>query len=285
MSEPALERAYRSCQALARSHYENFPVASWLLPAHLRRPVAAIYAFARTADDIADEGESPASTRLETLSRLEADLLTAVESGATDAPILLACADTIRRFDLPVALFQDLLSAFRQDVTKTRYADFGEVMQYCRRSANPVGRLLLILHGRDSERNCALSDAVCSALQLINFYQDLHQDILENDRIYIPGDEMRQYGITPMQLREGTNSVAMKQLLRKQYARAQRLLNSGAPLGKALRGRFGLEIRTIILGGQRMLRYLQAPETDLFSRPRLSSADWRWMLWHALIRK
>lgn len=285
MSLPDVDAAYRACLAQARNHYENFPVASRLLPARLRRPVAAIYAFARTADDIADEGNLPVPERLAALDRLEAGLLAAVDSPHPDNPILLASADTIRRYGLPLTLFQDLISAFRQDVTKTRYADFGELMQYCRRSANPVGRLLLILHRRDSPRNLALSDAICSALQLINFYQDLHQDISENDRLYIPLDEMARFEVTVEDFRNRCSDDRMRRLLRLQYGRAQKLLDSGAPLGTALRGRFGLEIRTIILGGRRILQHLQAQREDLFVRPRLTPGDWRWMLWHALIRK
>ncbi|BAZ94573.1 phytoene/squalene synthetase [Thiohalobacter thiocyanaticus] len=280
MSHPELARAYRHCRALARSHYENFPVASLLLPRRLRDPVAAIYAFARHADDLADEGDAPPEARLAALADWETGLLETLAGQPAPEPILLACSNSILRFGLPVELFQDLLSAFRQDVTQTRYDDFGELMQYCRRSANPVGRLLLRLHGVVDPRREAESDAICSALQLINFYQDLRQDILENDRIYLPLDELERFEVSEDDLRAGRDSTALRRLLQFQYNRARRLLRSGAPLGRALRGRFGLEIRAIVLGGSRVLDRLQ--NSAPFARPRLTTGDRLWLLWHAL---
>jgi len=280
MKNPELARAYRHCRTLARTHYENFPVASRLLPRRLRDPVAAIYAFARHADDLADEGTAAPDERLAALQAWETALLDTLAGDPAPDPILLACADSIRRFDLPVELFRDLISAFRQDVTRTRYADFGELMQYCRRSANPVGRLLLRLHGVADPRREAESDAICSALQLINFYQDLRQDSLENDRIYLPQDELARFQVSEDDLRAGRDSPALRRLLQFQYSRARRLLRSGAPLGRALRGRFGLEIRAIVLGGSRVLDQLQ--NSAPFARPRLSAADRLWLLWHAL---
>lgn len=278
-----VEAAYHECLARARSHYENFPVASWLLPHRLRRPVAAVYAFARQADDLADEGGLEAGQRLAALQGLGRALDRAVAGAEVEDPVLIALADTIRRHALPVEPFHHLLRAFRQDVTKTRYADFGEVMQYCRYSANPVGRVLLHLAGEASPQNLAYSDAVCSALQLINFYQDLAQDYAEMGRIYLPADEMRRYGVGERHLRERISDGAMRRLMQHQYRRADRLLRAGAPLGRALRGRFGLEVRMIILGGARILYRLQRQQDDVFSRPRLRPADAWAMLRGALL--
>jgi len=272
----AVRQGYRWCRALARSHYENFPVASFFLPARLRNPVAAIYAFARTADDIADEGNASADERLQQLDAMELELQ-AIDSDATpDVPLYQALADTIARNNLPIVLFRDLLSAFRQDVHKNRYADFGEVMDYCRRSANPVGRLLLHLTRQASDHNLALSDALCSALQLVNFLQDIEQDYRENGRIYIPQDEMQRFAINEEDIEQRRNSFQLRLLVQHQIQRASKLLRAGSPLGKVLKGRFGLELRAIILGGARTLEKLYQQE-DMFSRPRLDGAD-RWRI-------
>ncbi len=267
-------QGYRWCRTLARSHYENFPVASFLLPTRLRNPVAAIYAFARTADDIADEGDATTDERLQQLDAMTL-ALDAISSGTTpDAPLYQALADTITRNKLPIALFHDLLSAFQQDVGKHRYADFGEVMDYCRRSANPVGRLLLYLTGQASERNLAMSDALCSALQLVNFLQDIEQDYRENGRIYIPQDEMQRFAVSEVDIEQRRNSFQLRLLIQHQIQRTSKLLRAGSPLGKVLKGRFGLELRAIILGGARTLEKLYQQE-DMFSRPRLDFADRR----------
>lgn len=281
MTDAALDQAYADCLSLARSHYENFPVASWLLPRALRRPVAVIYAFARTADDLADEGDMTPGERLAGLDELSM-MLDAIAAGTPQNSALgRALADTVMRHALPLAPFHDLLSAFRQDVTTTRYADFGAVMDYCRRSANPVGRLLLhLLHETDS-RNLAYSDAICSALQLINFHQDLYPDYAERGRIYLPQDEMRRFDVTEEHLRDRRGDFALRRLMQLQYERAQRLLQSGAPLAKRLRGRFGYELRLTVLGAQRILSHLMRSDNP-FARPRLDAADWAWMLWHAL---
>lgn len=269
---PATQQDYRWCRALARSHYENFPVASIFLPAQLRNPIAAIYAFARSADDIADEGDTSADERLQQLDTMEL-ALNAIASGTTpDAPLYRALADTITRNNLPIDLFNALLSAFRQDIRKNRYADFGEVIDYCRRSANPVGRLLLHLTGQASERNLAMSDALCSALQLVNFLQDIEQDYRERGRIYIPQDEMQHFAVSEEDIGQRRNSAQLRLLVQHQIQRASKLLRAGSPLAKTLKGRFGLELRAIILGGTRILEKLHQQE-DMFSRPRLGFAD------------
>ena len=288
MPDRALERAYADCLASARSHYENFPVASWLLPRALRRPVAVIYAFARQADDIADEGDLAAEARLARLAELD-ELLDGIAAGvppttSADPGLALALADVIGRQRLPIGLFRDLLSAFRQDVTQKRYANFGEVMDYCRRSANPVGRLLLHLQGCTDTRDLACSDAICSALQLINFYQDLGQDYAENGRIYLPQDEMQHHGVDESHFRERRTDFGMQQLMRNQYARTFRLLRAGAPLARRLPGRFGFELRLTVLGGRRILERLDQNRTDVFARPRLTRNDWARIVWRALRR-
>jgi hydroxysqualene synthase len=279
-----IRRAYDQCTRQARAHYENFPVASWLLPARLRGPVAAIYVFARRADDLADEGHQPPEERLTALDTLERRLTAAAEGHPDDDAGFVALAHAICTHGLPVSLFRDLLDAFRQDVTKQRYRDFGEVMQYCRRSANPVGRLLLHLVDHTDERSLAWSDAICTSLQLINFYQDLSQDYHEMGRIYLPQDEMARFGVTEAHIGQRISDLPMRQLMQLQYERADRLLRAGAPLGAVLRGRFGLEIRLITVAGARVLWHLKRQHSDLFSRPRLRLADYAAILRGALFR-
>jgi hydroxysqualene synthase len=271
--DPETAAAYEHCLRRATSHYENFPVASRLLPRRLRGPVAAIYCYARDADDIADEDPGPVEQRRAALRRMQARVRSLDDPSGETEPEWRALADTLQRFDLPVDLLTDLADAFIQDLDKTRYADFGEVMAYCRRSANPVGRLLLHLADRATPENLACSDAVCSALQLINFHQDLHQDFAEHGRIYIPLDEMAAHGISEQHLRDRISDFRMRSLMQLQYRRADRLLRAGAPLGRALPGRLGLEIRAIIQGGARVLWRLRQQD-DVFSRPRLRIGDW-----------
>jgi squalene synthase HpnC len=274
MKHHNLEAAYRHCEQLARSHYENFPVASWLLPAAMRRPVAVIYAFARSADDYADEGEYSTEQRLALLNGYGEKLQQLSHSEVPDDPVFIALADVIAQHRLPLQLFHDLLSAFAQDVTKQRYTSFSELLDYCRRSANPVGRLLLHLSGNDSEENLQLSDHICTALQLINFYQDLAQDFDENGRIYIPQDEMQAYGVDESHFARRSGEKEMVALFLFQVARAKEMMQRGKPLGRRLRGRFGLEIRLIIEGGLAVVERLEQCANSPFSRPRLRRHDW-----------
>lgn len=278
---PRIKAAYRHCRQHASAHYENFPVASWLLPARLRGPVAAIYCFARDADDLADEDPRPIEERRAALLAMQERVQILEDPAAEHEPEWIALADACSRFDLPAAPFSDLIDAFVQDLEQTRYATFGEVMDYCRRSANPVGRLMLHLNGNPTEEMLGYSDAVCSALQLINFYQDLQQDLQENNRIYLPQDELDQYGVTEAMLEAGQTTFQLRNLMQFQYARADRLLRAGAPLGGMLRGRMGLEIRAIINGGARVLWRLRQQE-DVFARPRLRTRDAWIILRHSL---
>jgi squalene synthase HpnC len=280
-----IQQAYRYCQNIATSHYENFPVASKLLPRRLRQPIMVIYAFARTADDLADEGEDSNEQRLQNLQAFEQKLRDVEQGKPSDELLFIALNDVIQRFNIPYSLFYDLLSAFQQDVQKNRYQHVGEVMDYCRRSANPIGRIYLILMGRDSEKNNAYSDGICSALQLINFLQDVQQDLVENDRIYIPMDEMESFGVKLIDLKAGNCPPAMQQLLEKQRERARKMLKAGAPLIKQLKGRSRFELSMIVFGGMRILQRLHETREQCFARPRLRKRDWGWIVWRSFFPK
>lgn len=278
--------AYDHCIHLARSHYENFPVASRLLPAQIRRPIAIIYAFARSADDIADEGNEPPEIRLAALAEYTRQLRHIEAGEKVDGPVFIALADVIQQHQLPIQLFHDLISAFSQDVSKRRYTDFDELEDYCRRSANPVGRLMLHLTGNDSDENLRASDAVCSALQLINFWQDLAQDYDENNRIYLPQNEMAQFGVSENHLRNRINDADMQALMNVQLVRTRSIMLRGAPLGKRLKGLFGIEIRAIIHGGIEILNRLDEQlEQDIYKRPRLRRLDTLRLLWRAVLKR
>jgi len=271
MSKPSIAEAYAYCLQLARSHYENFPVASLLLPKRLRQPVCVIYAFARTADDFADEGDAEQITRLSQLNAYSAALAKiADKSYQGDNPIFIALADVIEQHHLPFSLFEDLLTAFKQDVVKSRYANFDEVLDYCRYSANPVGRLLLHLDAQDTEIQLQQSDAICSALQLINFYQDIEQDYVEQDRVYIPLDELHAAKLTETDLvKPDTKRIAT--LLRALYRRTAIMMQEGFPLGVSLKGPMGWEVRAMTLGGIQTLALLAKQSNhQLLTRPRLS---------------
>lgn len=263
-------------------HYENFPVASVLLPPAQRAPIEVIYRFARSADDFADEGDDPPETRLAKLDAYR-DELARIERGESPAtPLFDDVARIVREYHLPVQLFRDLLDAFSQDVVKTRYADFAELLDYCRRSANPVGRLLLHLFRMTDERSLAQSDSVCSALQLVNFWQDAEIDWAK-DRIYLPMDEMRRFGVGESHLAERRCDDAWRALLAFQVDRARRMLLDGWPLGRALPGRMGLEIRTTVRGGLRILEKLESAGYDMFRRrPVLKWFDWPLLLARSL---
>jgi len=269
---------------MAVDHYENFPVASVLLPRKLRRPVELIYAFARRADDFADEGDEPASERLARLNEFSREL-DRIEAGEPPRQALFAdLAPVIATHGLPIQLFRDLLSAFSQDVVKARYADFGEVLDYCRRSANPVGRLLLHLYRATEPRNLACSDDICTSLQLINFWQDVEIDF-RKDRIYLPRDEMAEYGVSESQIANRVANDAWRALMLFQIERTQTMMQAGEPLGRRLPGRIGLELRMIVAGGSRILEKLRAVEGDVFrKRPVLGPLDWIFMFCRSLAR-
>lgn len=268
---------------MAVDHYENFPVASVLLPAHLRRPVAIIYRFAREADDFADEGDAPAHTRLAQLDHFRAQLAALERGEAPEIGWFSRLGGVIEQHRLSFRPFYDLLSAFSQDVVKTRYATYGEVLDYCRRSADPVGRLLLGLYCADTPRHRAWSDAICSSLQLINFLQDVAIDY-RKDRIYLPQEDLARFGVTEADIAAGTHDARWQALMAFQVGRARALLRSGAPLGRALGGRIGLELRMIVAGGARILDKIEGVRGDVFRRrPVLGKPDWARMLWRATV--
>jgi phytoene synthase len=263
---------------MAVDHYENFPVASILLPRRIRRAVEVIYHFARQADDIADEGDLSDEERLAKLDEFRTELQRFDTAEGPQTPLFVALASIVKKYQLPVQLLHDLLDAFSQDVIKKRYANFEELLDYCRRSANPVGRLLLHLYGEASPQNLVYSDHICSSLQLINFWQDVQKDYAIA-RIYIPQDEMARFSVNEAQIAEGKVDAVWRKLMQFQVQRARDMMRSGAPLGSILRGRIGLEMRLIIAGGNRILGKLEKADFDMFTRrPVLRPYDWLIML-------
>ena len=267
------------------SHYENFPVATVLCPPHLRPAIAAIYWFARTADDIADEGDALPQTRLDDLAAYRADLM-ATAAGLPPSPrwakVFGQLGPMIRQFDLPVDLLADLLSAFEQDVVKQRYASQAELLDYCRRSANPVGRLLLHLYGVDDAESLAQSDGICSALQLINFWQDLGVDI-PRGRIYLPADSWAAHGVDEAQLLRLESHPNTINLIAAHARQADAMMRKGSQLVKKVPGRGGWELRLVVQGGLRILDKIEAQGFDtLRRRPKLGAWDMVVMGWRAL---
>jgi phytoene synthase len=272
---------------MAVDHYENFPVASLLLPPDLRDPVAAIYAFARSADDFADEGDLDATQRMTLLDGYRREL-DAVERGQpTHNPVFLRLRPVIDFYALPIQLFRDLLEAFIQDITQDRYESFDELLAYCRRSADPVGRLMLHLFKAANDENCRRSDAICSALQLINHWQDVGIDITKGPRgrIYLPQDDMARFKVSDESLVQRRADENFRALLQFQTHRARSLMQSGASLGWDLPGRVGMEIRAVIAGGLTILDKIEAVDCDVFNRrPSLQALDWPRIFWSALVR-
>ena len=272
---------YETCLRIAREHYENFPVASRLVPANLRPHIAAIYAFARGADDIADE---PGRTPEERLALLDAWAEHLRQPPRDD--VFAALADTRSRFDLPLSLFDDLLSAFRQDVVKTRYDTWDEVLDYCRRSANPIGRLVLRLASRADAENDRQSDALCTALQLTNFWQDLAID-WRRGRLYVPRVVWSRCHADPVQLDGGSLAPEWRDALREAAGVTRDLFEQGRGVCDALTGRLRYELRSTWLGGVRILDRLEAVDFDVFGgRPALGASDalvigWRALRWNA----
>jgi len=263
-------------------HYENFPVASVLLPRRLREPVEAIYAFARSADDIADEGDATNEERLAGLAAYQREL-DVIEAGGTSADAMFArLARNVREWHLPLQLLRDLLDAFAQDVVKKRYANFHEVLDYCRRSANPVGRLLLHLYGEATDGNLRRSDLICSALQIINFWQDVGVDWAK-DRVYLPQDSLARFDVHETQIASATVTTAFHALMQHEVQRARAMMLEGAPLATALPGRVGWELRLVVQGGLRILEQIEAVDYDVFRhRPVLGKRDWLVLAWRAL---
>ena len=290
-----LQAAYAACERDCRAHYENFPVASLLLPRRMRPHVAALYAFARAADDFADEGDRTVDERHRLLDRWRARLLEAV-AGTTStiqrAPepgepghtreIFMALGVTIRRLQLPPALLEDLLSAFRQDVTVSRYATWPALFDYCRRSANPIGRLVLRIGGYADHDLDKCSDAICTALQLTNFWQDVKSDWARG-RIYLPREEMQAHGADEAALVGDHLSSDWREAIASAVSKTRTLFRDGLPLCDRLSGRLRYEIRMTWLGGTRILDRIEAVNYDVLShRPTIKAADIPWLIGVAL---
>jgi squalene synthase HpnC len=269
----SVEEAFQYCERLARAHYENFPVGSLLIPKRLRKHFYSIYAFARTADDFADEGrDHTAEQRLAQLSAWREQLHLAFD-GEASHPIFIALRETISRFDLPIMLFDDLLSAFSQDVVTQRYESFDQLLDYCRRSANPIGRLILLLYGYKEAERHERSDDICTALQLANHWQDVAVD-LEKERVYLPAEDLDRFGVTIEELKTGLPKATFIKLMEFEVARARDYFMRGKPLCGNLSGRLGLELRAVWLGGWRILDRIEENGYDVFTRrPIITRSD------------
>ena len=268
---------------MSAAHYENFPVASLLLPRETRAAVRAIYRFAREADDIADEGDASPGERLAALDRFERGLDAIAAGRPPDEPPFVDLAAAIARHALSIACFRGLLSAFRQDVTTTRYATFAALGDYCRRSANPIGRLLLQLHRCATPENEARSDAICTALQLVNFWQDIAVD-WQKGRVYLPQEDLARFGVTEAQIAESRCDDAWRALIGHETARTRAMLESGRPLVRAMPWRASIELSGVLAGGHRILDRIDATRGDVFRhRPKLGRADWALVAWRAFV--
>lgn len=266
-------------------HYENFPVASILLPARLRPAVEVIYAFARSADDLADEGDATPAERIAALEAYESELDRIEHQQPPNGDLFVSLAKTVSRYGIPLQPLRDLLSAFKQDVSTTRYQSFASLMDYCHRSADPVGRIMLHLYGETSGRNLRDADSICSALQLINFWQDVAVDWKKN-RIYLPQEDLLRFGVGVEHLEHGRVDDVWRELMRFEITRARAMILSGAPLALRLSGRIGWELRLVVQGGLRILERIESVDYDVFRRrPELGSPDWIRMAIRALRMK
>ncbi|HXJ34869.1 MAG TPA: squalene synthase HpnC [Candidatus Eisenbacteria bacterium] len=286
MSDVAV--AYAECERLARAHYENFPVGSWLLPRRLRRDLAAVYAFARRGDDLADEGTAPVAERLAALGALEEQLLAcAADPAAATDPVFVALGHTIAAHALPVQPFRDLLTAFRRDAgAETRaFATFADVLEYCRCSANPVGRIVLGLFGHRDEERAARADDVCTALQLTNFWQDVRGDLEERGRVYIPGEDLDRFPGSREALATRRTTDGLRACLAFQVERTRELFARGLALAGLVEGRLRREVRLFAGGGMAILDRIEAGNYDVLAeRPRLHRGDLARLVWKELWR-
>ena len=260
---PSLAESREYCRRLARSHYENFSVASWFLPARLRQDFFNVYAYCRISDDLGDEtGDTAASLQL--LDEWEAEL-NACYDGHPHHPVFVALSETVRKFEIPKHEFADLLTAFRQDQTVTRYETFQDLLGYCRNSANPVGHLVLYLGGyRDPERQ-QLSDYTCTALQLANFWQDVSVDYLKN-RIYLPLEDLRRFGVREEEIRDGHNSPAFREMMRFEVERAREWFAQGLPLPSKISRDLALDIELFSRGGLEILNAIEKQDYAVLGR-------------------
>jgi len=265
----SIEEASRFCRRLVRAHYENFTVLSWLAPRGMRRHLAALYAYCRTVDDLGDEAPGD---RLALLDRFE-DELDAAFAGRARHPVLVALQETIARFSLPREPLARLIEANRIDQRQSSFATFDELRDYCEHSATPVGRLVLMLYGYRDEERFALSDATCTALQLANFWQDLRRDAAAG-RVYLPEDEMAEYGVGRSDLRAERASAGLRDLTRFQVDRARSYFRAGLPLIDRVRGHLRINLALFSLGGLAILRKIERQNYDTLSRrPALSGPE------------
>lgn len=266
------EQAFHYCERLTSEHYENFPVASLFIPSDKRRYVYSIYAFARTADDYADEPGLTPAERIESLNEWD-EQLTECYLGKAQHPVFVALRETVERFEIPQQLFQDLLQAFRSDVTTHRYETFEDVLAYCSCSANPVGRLILLLFNYRSEGMMSYSDSMCTALQLTNFWQDVSIDLQKN-RIYIPLEDLREFGCTEEDLFGHNLSRGFKDLLAFEIERTAEMFREGEPLLTQVGKDLSFELKLTWNGGMKILEKLERNEFDVFKkRPTLNAFD------------
>ncbi len=280
MATISTERAFAACERLATTHYENFSVLSWFLPRALRPHFSSVYAFCRYTDDLGDEGITAPATRLARLDAWETDLRRCF--GSTESPehpYLIALRVTIQRFDLPAEPFLRLIEANRMDQRIQRYSTYADLLRYCEHSANPVGRLVLMLYGcRDEERQL-LSDAICTALQLTNFWQDVASDYQERHRIYLPLEDMARFGYNEAALARGEVTPAFRALMAFEVERARRLFYQGLPLLARLEGLPRRTVALFVLGGLEILAAITQRSYDVLSqRPTLSRRRKLWLM-------
>jgi len=272
-----ISSAYKSALDLTKSHYENFPVAPLLIPGELRKHIAIVYWFARTADDLADEGGFSENQRLYHLGEYE-NSLTELLKDEFNSTYEEALSQTIKEKNLTPQLFYDLLTAFKQDVVKKRYDTFEELLYYCQHSANPIGRLILELFSIRNEEALNYSDKICTALQLTNFYQDVEIDY-QKGRIYFPQDEMKLFEVSENIFAMKENNVNLKKLLKHNIDRAQNLFNEGKYLLRFLNGRLKFEIKWTIFGGETILNKIRRNDYNIFNaRPKLTKTDFTVLL-------
>ena len=277
-----VDQSFRYCEELTYGHYENFPVASFLIPKKKRRFVAAIYAFARTADDFADEPGMEQEERMRKLIEWEEELAECYK-GSANREIFIALRETVQQNDIPQDLLVRLLSAFKSDVTTRRYATFGDVLRYCTNSANPVGRLVLMLFGYRDEQLFQYSDHICTALQLANFWQDVTVD-LDKDRMYLPLEDIRRFSVTEQELFSRSFTPAVWSLMEFQVKRTREFFEKGKPLLDAVGRDLKLELRLTWRGGMKILRKIENAGYDVFGeRPTLSKKDKLGLLIRSLV--
>ena len=279
---PLKSKVVDSLETLSQRHYENFPIGSFLLPREFRKPISLIYAFARVADDLADEGDVPISTRLERLDEWENKLKGSL-AGGTMEPFFTKLSAAVTRYAIPPQLFYDLVTAFRMDARGPEFRTFEEVLFYCRHSANPIGRMLLHIFGSVTDDNASRSDAICSALQLANFWQDLSVDIKRN-RFYIPSEDLSRFRVTKKELLEGAGTDIAASLLKFQIDRTRKMFLEGTPLVHSIDKRFRFELKLIYQGGMWILQKVESLGSLVIrTRPALTTSDWGRIILRSLI--